>query len=136
MSEIKEVLETPHDCVGRQAVLNALDMLLTTDSFEDDINGGSYISYEDAVGEVEALPSVTPKEMAQRGTGKWTNYYDEKRGDWIGECSECGGKWTMDYWLGDPEDMNFYYCPKCGIRMVEVERQGLDLREWFTYDLD
>ena len=55
--------EPCEDAVSRESVLEALRTCYDTETITYD-NGDEYIHYGDAVGEVEQLPSVTPKQVS------------------------------------------------------------------------
>jgi len=58
---IKALEQEPcEDAISRQAALDALRTCFDTDSIYDANNAIDYIDYEEAVNEIEALPSVEP----------------------------------------------------------------------------
>lgn len=64
MSALRNDLEKPKPCeeaISRQDALDALHMCLSTNSYDDDVTGDSYICYEEAEYEIEKLQSVQPK---------------------------------------------------------------------------
>ncbi len=95
------------DCISRQAVL--------------DINEHHHGQMPNHVNheiwnEINALPSVTPKEK----TGRWMNAKVGKlfpSNDF--KCSECGNILDFDGVNCGRGDANF--CPNCGARMVEPQ---------------
>jgi hypothetical protein len=94
------------DAISREDALDALHMCLSTNSYDDDVTGDSYICYEEAEYEIEKLPSVQPKPK----TGHWIPSHIPE--SILDECSECGfscGAFT------------FNYCPNCGCRMVKPQ---------------
>ena len=58
-----EALELCEYAISRQDALDALHMCLSTNSYDDDVTGDSYICYEEAEYEIEKLPSVQPKQV-------------------------------------------------------------------------
>lgn len=56
-----KALELCEDTISRQDALDALHMCLSTNSYDDDVTGDSYICYEEAEYEIEKLPPVQPK---------------------------------------------------------------------------
>lgn len=90
---------TREDCISRQAVLDSfwkLDIELRPCAIDTIVNM------------INNLPSVTQK------TGKWIN-------DWemgMSECSCCGETYL---WEDHKGTANFYFCPNCGAKMVELQ---------------
>ena len=101
---ILELLEQEpcEDCISRQAVIEGLRTCYDTETKEYS-DGSQWINYEDAVAEMENLPSVTP----QPKIGRWI--FDEilDKHYYCSECKSIG----VNYWD---------YCPYCGAKM-EVE---------------
>ena len=97
--------ESCGDAISRQAVLEGLRTCYDTETKEYS-DGSQWINYEDAVAEMENLPSVTP----QPKMGLWKIHRDST-GRKYGECSEC----MMRQSVG-----SLNYCPNCGAKM-EVE---------------
>ncbi len=59
---VKTVMEEScEEAISRQDALDALHMCLSTNSYDDDVTGDSYICYEEAEYEIEKLQSVQPK---------------------------------------------------------------------------
>ena len=81
--------EPCEEAISRQDALDALHMCLSTNSYDDDATGDSYICYEEAEYEIEKLPSVQPKpEIKPIG---------------YRECSDAMLKMWMDNVLTDGE---------------------------------
>lgn len=60
------------------------------------------------------------KTKYERPQGEWilnTNYTDNED-TW--ECSICGEPFTLT--TGTPEDNLYNYCPKCGAKLIQVDR--------------
>ena len=90
--------EPSDDAISRRAVMNLAVKIELPDS-----QTFFCISPED----VEALPSVTPKQR----TGHWKSTIDEKSHHWVFRCDKCG-------WI---QETTTNYCPDCGKRMVEPQ---------------
>lgn len=94
------------DYISRQMAIDALRTCYDTETVTMD-NGDEYINYEDAVSEIEQLPSVQPK----RPTGEWIQkprYEDDEYPDVQPnlKCPFC------DYEIGWCDMGN--YCARCG----------------------
>ena len=102
------------DLIDKQLAIDALRICYDTETVTMD-NGDEYINYEDAVGEIEQLPSVQPERLK----GRWIEshehaYIDNGVKEWINwYCSEC------DAPNSDPTD----FCPNCGAVMKEGEQE-------------
>lgn len=100
------------DTISRAAAIDALRTCYDTKTISMD-NGDEYINYDDAVGEIEQLPST----QLERKTGKWIYSEDEYGIDGY-HCDECGFFVPWDYvhkFINYIEDYNF--CPHCGADM-------------------
>ena len=107
-----KALELCEDAISRQDALDALHMCLSTNSYDDDVTGDSYICYEEAEYEIEKLQSVQPKPK----TGHWIY----KNYNW--RCSKCNEPpKTMGY-VGTADFMakHFKFCNHCGAKMIDV----------------
>ena len=90
------------DTISRAAAIDALRTCYDTKTISMD-NGDEYINYDDAVGEIEQLPSTQP---------------EQKKGKWIDDtyCSKCGWVHITDAgFIGSVDGFNF--CPNCGADM-------------------
>ena len=94
------------DLIDRQAALEALRTCYDTDRIDMD-NGDEYIDYNDAVGEIEELPSAQP----MRKKGKWIVHKspDEYHCGLV-ECPFCG-----EELIAEPNE--YCFCPTCGADM-------------------
>ena len=95
------------ELISKQNVLDALRTCYDTKTITMD-NSDEYINYEDAVGEIEQLPSTQPKR------GKWIKY---GRGGRIYKCNKCGNYLDLDGVNAGRGSTNF--CPNCGADMRE-----------------
>lgn len=86
--------EPCEDAISRQAVLDEMNIRR---------DNGDMIT----AGFIKGLSPIQPKAKV----GKW-KYYQNKKGNWINECSVC----KRDAGVGYP----YSYCPNCGAKM-EVE---------------
>ena len=122
--ELKKTQPEPcEDAVSREAVLDALRTCYDTETITYD-NGDEYIHYGDAVGEVEQLPPVTPKQ----GTGEWIEDKGQQilmqnfieRGEVWRVCSVCGAGHMIGHkYASDKAYHNTFhnFCPNCGAKM-------------------
>ena len=104
------------DYISRQMAIDALRTCYDTETITMD-NGDEYISYYDAVGEIEQLPSIQP----ERKTGQWIPSGSELEI----KCSKCGKDfseyvYSIDY-IFLAEYPKFY--PNCGAIMKEGEQE-------------
>ena len=111
--------ENPNTCgdaISRQAVLEGLRTCYDTETKEYS-DGSQWINYEDAVAEMENLPSVTP----QQRTGRWIKTRLDDEPDKI--CDDCGTYcWKCSTCGCDASGWgNFKYCPNCGAKMEVKE---------------
>ena len=133
MGEQKEALdmaikalekEPCEDTISRKEALDALHMCLSTNSYDDDVTGDSYICYEEAEYEIENLPPVRPKTKM----GHWIY---EKRKRLINETDESA-EYVTDYWCkcskcgGDfgYRKMKDAFCKYCGAKMVKPQERS------------
>ena len=95
------------DAISRQAVLDIVRFenrwLLDAGSHNYDTD----IAFESIISKISDLPPVQPKIK----TGHWILTDD----DFV-YCSEC-----EDSYYPRPIDADWYYCPHCGVRMVEPQ---------------
>ena len=111
-----KALELCKDTISRQDALDALHMCLSTNSYDDDVTGDSYICYEEAEYEIENLPPVTPKPKM----GQWVLLDECSNSGYY--CSECHKKLVREGWSGTVKKIK--YCPNCGCRMVEPQERS------------
>ena len=96
------------DTISRQQTIDALRTCYDTDTVTMD-NGDEYINYEDAVGEIEQLPSIQP----EYPKGRWIPTASEKGRH---ECSRCH-EYAPCYQDGSEHLSTF--CVLCGAKMEE-----------------
>ena len=109
---IKALEQEPcDDCISREATIDAIykKYIGGKDAIKNaPINDLYADGLEEAVDAVWDMPSVQPT----RPTGKWKKYLDE--GGFLQcECSNCG------LITNEPDN----YCPNCGARMGESEKE-------------
>lgn len=98
------------DTISRQQTIDALRTCYDTDTVTMD-NDDEYINYEDAVGEIEQLPSIQPEHK----TGQWIPSDSELEI----KCNKCGKDFSeyvdsIDYiYLAEYPK----FCPNCGAIM-------------------
>ena len=111
---IKALEQEPcEDAISREAVLEGLRTCYDTDTKEYS-DGSQWINYEDAVAEMENLPSVTP----QPKTGHWIEHFNGN--EHIVYCENCKTEYYEDdLCMGGTGAPNF--CPICGAKMVEPQ---------------
>lgn len=85
--------ETCEDAISRQAVLDEMNIRR---------DNGDMIT----AGFIKGLPPIRLKAKV----GKW-KYYQNKKGNWINECSVCKCDAGVGY--------QYKYCPNCGSEMKE-----------------
>ena len=96
------------DIISRQMAIDALRMCYDTDTVTMD-NGDEYINYDDAVGEIEQLPSIQP----EHPKGRWI---PTASGKGRHECSRCH-EYAPCYQDGSEHLSTF--CVLCGAKMEE-----------------
>lgn len=96
------------DIISRQQAIDALRTCYDTDTVTMD-NGDEYISYYDAVGEIEQLPSIQP----ECSKGRWI---PTTSGKGRHECSRCH-EYAPCYQDGSEHLSTF--CVLCGAKMEE-----------------
>lgn len=158
MGEQKEALDmaikaleqqTCEDTISRKEALDALHMCLSTNSYDDDVTGDSYICYEEAEYEIEKLPSVQPKYNPDEWCHDCSEYNHDKHccprynkvirnvveeikqpktGQWVlldecsnsgYYCSKCHKKLVKEGWSDTVKKIK--YCPNCGAKMIESQ---------------
>lgn len=66
---------------------------------------------------------IEARKKYERPEGKWVadtnNTYTENEDTW--ECSVCGEPFTLT--TGTPEDNLYNYCPKCGARLLNEDKE-------------
>ena len=104
------------DIISRQMAIDALRTCYDTDTVTMD-NGDEYINYDDAVGEIEQLPSI----QSERKIGRWIPSDSELEI----KCNKCGKDFSeyvdsIDYiYLAEYPK----FCPNCGVKMEEGEQE-------------
>ena len=96
------------DTISRQQTIDALRTCYDTDTVTMD-NDDEYINYEDAVGEIEQLPSIQP----ECPKGRWI---PTASGKGRHECSRCH-EYAPCYQDGSEHLSTF--CVLCGAKMEE-----------------
>ena len=105
------------DYISKQQAFDALRTCYDTETITMD-NGDEYISYYDAVGEIEQLPSI----QSEHKTGQWIPSDSELEI----KCSKCGKDFSeyvdsIDYiYLAEYPK----FCPNCGVKMEGGEQNG------------
>lgn len=97
--------------ISRLAVLDALRTCYDTENIRY-TSGAEYIRHDQAVAEIEDIPSADVREYAR---GKWIHKLPEYAyGPDTYECSECMKVFYQEEADGRPY---FNFCPNCGADM-------------------
>ena len=99
------------DLISRQALLDAFGFSEKTRKWGGDHSGYDTMMLYEIQDVIESQPPVKPQEPK---TGYWILTDD----DFV-YCSEC-----EDSYYPRPIDASWYYCPHCGVRMVEPQERS------------
>ena len=107
--------EPCEDAVSRRRLLSDLKKLIV--AWEKyPVMAEQLKGVETAIGYVEAIPSVTPKQK----TGKWNAYYHgiNETPSFTYSCNQCGYSAPYGLYGGKYSQKKWNFCPNCGAKMI------------------